>query len=187
MEARALSSSPRKRAQNCQGVLPCSCPLLGSECCDGNGRIGVLKPWCKVGLPPILTCIFGPIVTDIQEWALSGLFEDPRLPHFSITMDDGRLAWPVAKSNGVTLEVFYQRLSLRWSGQRGGRARSSNAGGGAGLQFRDQQAGYQAQCAMLWWSNVWAEMVCARGRTLGAVLFDANSHDVEYAIGEGAL
>lgn len=49
---------------------------------------------------------------------MSELFEDPRLPHFSITMDDGRLAWPVAKSNGVTLEVFYQRLSLRWSGQQ---------------------------------------------------------------------
>lgn len=49
---------------------------------------------------------------------MSEPFEDPRLPHFFMTMDDGRLAWPVAKSNGVTLEVFYQRLSLRWSGQQ---------------------------------------------------------------------
>jgi hypothetical protein len=33
-------------------------------------------------------------------------------------MDDGRLAWTVAESNGVTLEVVYDRLSLRWSGQK---------------------------------------------------------------------
>lgn len=33
-------------------------------------------------------------------------------------MDDGRLAWTVAQANGVTLEVFYYRLSLRWSGQK---------------------------------------------------------------------
>lgn len=45
-------------------------------------------------------------------------FDDPRLPHFRITMDDGRLAWPVAEANGVTLEVFYLRLSMRWSGQK---------------------------------------------------------------------
>jgi len=45
-------------------------------------------------------------------------FEDPRLPHFSIVMDDGRLAWPVAEANGVTLEIFYHRLSLRWSGEK---------------------------------------------------------------------
>lgn len=45
-------------------------------------------------------------------------FEDPRLPHFSITMDDGRLAWPVAEANGVTLELFYHRLGKRWSGQK---------------------------------------------------------------------
>lgn len=46
---------------------------------------------------------------------MSDPFEDPRLPHFSLKMDDGRLARPVARSNGVTLEVFYFRLSLRWS------------------------------------------------------------------------
>jgi hypothetical protein len=45
-------------------------------------------------------------------------FEDPRLPHFSIMMDDGQLAWPVAEANGVTLEVFYHRLSIRWSAQK---------------------------------------------------------------------
>ncbi len=45
-------------------------------------------------------------------------FEDPRLPHFSIMMDHGQLAWPVAEANGVTLEVFYHRLSIRWSGRK---------------------------------------------------------------------
>lgn len=45
-------------------------------------------------------------------------FDDPRLPHFSVRMDDGRLAWSVAEANGVTLEVFYDRLSMRWSGQK---------------------------------------------------------------------
>lgn len=49
---------------------------------------------------------------------VSKSFDDPRLPHFSIVMDDGRLAWPVAEANGVTLELFYHRLSLRWSGER---------------------------------------------------------------------
>lgn len=49
---------------------------------------------------------------------MSEPFADPRLPHFSIVMDDGRLAWPVAKSNGVTIEVFYHRLSLGWSLQK---------------------------------------------------------------------
>lgn len=49
---------------------------------------------------------------------MSVLFDDPRLPHFSIKMEDGRLAWPIAKANGVSVEVFYDRLSKRWSAQK---------------------------------------------------------------------
>lgn len=49
---------------------------------------------------------------------MSGPFDDPRLPHFSIVMGDGRLAWPVAEANGVTIEVFYSRLSIRWSAEK---------------------------------------------------------------------
>lgn len=49
---------------------------------------------------------------------MSEPFDDPRLPHFSMVMDDGRLAWPIAESNGVTIEVFYHRLSIRWSAEK---------------------------------------------------------------------
>lgn len=39
-------------------------------------------------------------------------------PHFSVTMDNGDLAWPIAEANGVSLGVFCQRLGWGWSGEK---------------------------------------------------------------------
>lgn len=38
--------------------------------------------------------------------------------HFTVKMDNGELAWPVAEANGVSLGWFYYRLSLGWSPER---------------------------------------------------------------------
>jgi len=42
---------------------------------------------------------------------------DP-FPQFSVRMDNGDLAWPVAEANGVSLGVFCRRLKLGWSGEK---------------------------------------------------------------------
>lgn len=59
-----------------------------------------------------------PLRPNHRKRAGSGPFDDPRLPHFSIVMDNGRLAWPVAEANGVTIDVFYHRLSIRWPAEK---------------------------------------------------------------------
>lgn len=59
-----------------------------------------------------------PLTPNHRKRLVSGPFDDPRLPHHAILMDDGRLAWPVAEGNGVAIEVFYTRLSIRWSAEK---------------------------------------------------------------------
>lgn len=39
-------------------------------------------------------------------------------PQFSARMDNGDLAWPIAKANGVSLGVFCHRLKLGWPGEK---------------------------------------------------------------------
>lgn len=43
---------------------------------------------------------------------------DDAFPHFSVTMDNGDLAWAVAEANGVSLGVFCRRLKWGWSGEK---------------------------------------------------------------------
>lgn len=44
--------------------------------------------------------------------------DDDAFPQFSVWMENGNLAWPVAKANGVSLGVFCRRLKWGWSGQK---------------------------------------------------------------------
>src|SRR5690606_31772949 len=46
------------------------------------------------------------------------LHSDQPPAHFSATMDNGELAWPVAEANGVSLGIFCYRLNLGWSGEK---------------------------------------------------------------------
>ncbi len=43
---------------------------------------------------------------------------DQAFPHFTVKMDNGDLAWPVAAANGVSLGVFCLRLKWGWSGEK---------------------------------------------------------------------